>query len=29
VLNISRPIVNGMIENWTDMEKMWHHGFFN
>ncbi len=29
VLNISRPIVNGIIENWADMEKMWHHGFFN
>lgn len=29
VLNISRPIVNGVVENWGDMEKMWHHGFFN
>lgn len=27
VLNISKPIVNGMIENWGDMQKMWHYGF--
>ena len=29
VLDLSRPIVDGIIVNMQDMEKMWHHGFFN
>lgn len=29
VLSMSSPIKNGVIENWEDMEKMWHHCFYN
>lgn len=29
LLEISRPIVDGQIVDMADMEKMWHHGFFN
>jgi actin-related protein len=29
VLDLSRPIIDGQIVNMPDMEKMWHHGFFN
>jgi actin-related protein len=26
---MSSPIRNGVIENWEDMEKLWHHCFYN
>lgn len=29
VLEFSRPIVDGIIENWDDMEKLWQHVFYN
>ena len=28
-LTLTRPIVHGMITNWDDMEKIWHHAFYN
>jgi actin len=29
VLNISYPIAAGIVESWEDMEKVWHHAFYN
>ncbi|KAJ6245736.1 actin-5c-related [Anaeramoeba flamelloides] len=29
MLDLNAPIKNGIIENWDDMEKIWHHAFFN
>jgi actin-related protein len=29
VLNIESPIDQGIIKNWEDMEKIWHHMFTN
>jgi actin len=29
ILNLNSPIVEGQIENWDDMEKIWHHTFYN
>ena len=29
LLNISRPIIDGMIENWEDTQKVWQHVFVN
>jgi actin-related protein len=29
VLTLKYPIEHGMIGNWDDMEKIWHHCFFN
>ncbi len=29
VLNIESPIDQGIIKNWEDMEKIWHHMFMN
>jgi len=29
VLILKHPIEHGMITNWDDMEKIWHHTFFN
>jgi actin-related protein len=26
---MSSPISYGIIENWEDMEKMWHHCLYN
>lgn len=26
--DISSPIERGMVTNWLDMEKMWHHVLF-
>merc|ERR1712093_654748 len=27
--NINYPIVAGIVEHWEDVEKVWHHTFFN
>merc|ERR1712072_1078384 len=29
VLHLKYPIEHGIITNWDDMEKIWHHTFFN
>jgi len=29
ILHLKYPIAHGVIENWDDMEKIWHHTFFN
>jgi actin-related protein len=29
VLHLKYPIDHGMITNWDDMEKIWHHTFYN
>ena len=29
VLNLKYPIANGIVTDWEDMEKVWHHTFFN
>jgi actin-related protein len=29
VLTLSNPIVHGIVTNWDDMEKIWHHAFYN
>ncbi|CAF3197562.1 unnamed protein product [Rotaria sp. Silwood2] len=29
ILYINYPIENGIITNWDDMEKIWHHTFYN
>ncbi len=29
ILMIKNPIERGMITNWDDMEKIWHHTFYN
>lgn len=29
VLNLKYPIENGIVNNWDDMERIWHHAFFN
>ena len=29
VLNLKYPIDNGIVNNWDDMERIWHHAFFN
>ena len=29
ILNLSYPVENGYITNWEDMEKLWHHVFYN
>lgn len=29
VLTLSYPIVHGIVTNWDDMEKIWHHAFYN
>ena len=28
-LELSYPIKRGIVQNWDDMEKIWHHTFFN
>jgi actin-related protein len=28
-LKITRPIVRGVVEKWEEMEKIWHHTFYN
>ena len=29
VLNLKYPIKTGIVEDWEDMEKVWHNTFFN
>ncbi|OMJ69905.1 hypothetical protein SteCoe_17221 [Stentor coeruleus] len=29
VLNLKYPIEHGIVTNWDDMERVWHHTFFN
>eukprot|EP01053_Blabericola_migrator_P007598 Blabericola_migrator_1__7597@NODE_3883_length_1451_cov_2426_415462_g2403_i0_p1_GENE_NODE_3883_length_1451_cov_2426_415462_g2403_i0NODE_3883_length_1451_cov_2426_415462_g2403_i0_p1_ORF_typecomplete_len378_score71_97Actin/PF00022_19/7_9e135MreB_Mbl/PF06723_13/3_9e07Actin_micro/PF17003_5/0_18_NODE_3883_length_1451_cov_2426_415462_g2403_i02161349 len=29
ILQLSYPIAHGIITNWDDMEKIWHHTFYN
>ena len=29
ILNIQYPIAAGIVESWEDMEKVWHHTFYN
>jgi actin-related protein len=29
VLNLTYPIERGIVTNWDDMEKIWHHTFYN
>jgi len=29
ILNLSRPIERGIIEDWDGMEKIWHHAYYN
>lgn len=29
VLKIQHPITNGIVTNWDDMEKVWHHTLYN
>ncbi len=29
ILTLQYPVENGVVKNWDDMEKIWHHTFFN
>lgn len=29
VLELKYPIASGIVESWDDMEKVWHHTFYN
>jgi len=29
ILNLNYPIAAGIVESWEDMEKVWHHCFYN
>merc|ERR1719262_1259647 len=29
VLTLSYPLEHGVVTDWTDIEKIWHHTFFN
>lgn len=29
ILNLKYPISAGIVESWEDMEKVWHHTFYN
>ena len=29
LLNLKNPIKNGIIQDWEDMMKIWHHTFYN
>merc|ERR1719181_1722549 len=26
--NVTSPVVRGAVDNWADMEKIWHHTFY-
>jgi actin len=29
ILNLRYPIEHGVVTNWDDMEKIWHHTYYN
>ena len=29
VLSLNYPVEHGVVTNWDDMEKIWHHTFYN
>merc|ERR1712105_20939 len=29
ILTLKYPVEHGIITNWDDMEKIWHHSFYN
>ena len=29
ILNLQYPMSDGIVESWEDMEKIWHHTFYN
>ena len=29
ILTLENPIEHGIVTNWDDMEKIWHHTFYN
>ena len=29
ILNLKYPIEHGVVTNWDDMERIWHHTFYN
>jgi actin beta/gamma 1 len=29
ILSLRYPIEHGIVTNWEDMEKIWHHTFYN
>lgn len=29
ILSLSHPLEHGIVTNWDDMEKIWHHTFYN
>lgn len=29
ILTLKYPIRHGIVDNWDDMEKIWHHTFYN
>ena len=29
ILQLKYPIEHGIVTNWDDMEKIWHHTFYN
>jgi len=29
VLTLKYPVDNGIVNNWDDMERIWHHTYFN
>ena len=29
ILSLKYPVEHGIVANWEDMEKIWHHTFYN
>ena len=29
VLKLNNPVTNGLVTDWDDMEKVWHHTLYN